>query len=185
MADNSEKLLLLQQNWQEFVSRWRELNNLSIEPDSEWPSPCEYEQDGNWFWRPVKQEEQGENNDFSNVESAIGYPLDSQYTSFFCQFYSDNLDAEHDNGPLQYLQAWSKQDFERLQQNLIGHLLMKQRLKQTPTLFFALTDEEDLNIVVDNVSGSVCLEYVGQEPHKTIAKDLATFISQTRPTKRQ
>ena len=83
---------------------------------------------------------------------------------------------------MQYLQAWSKADFERLQQNLIGHLMMKARLKQSPTLFFAVTDEEDLNIVIDNIKGNVALEYVGKEPHKVLATSLAEFISQTTPS---
>ena len=54
---------------------------------------------------------------------------------------------------------------------------MKQKLKQTPTLFFGLTDQEDLNLVVNNDTGEVCLEYVGKGPHEVLAKDLVAFLS--------
>lgn len=169
--------------WQSFISSWQALAEQQgfpeIESDPDWPSPCQFEQNGKTFWQPVEQNSQAS---FENVEEAIGYKLDSQYKQFFAMYYADNINAQHDNGPLQYLQAWSKADFERLQQNLIGHLLMKQKLKQEPTLFFALTDEEDLNIVVENQTGEIWLEYVGKEPHEKLAESLAEFIAQTQPS---
>ena len=75
----------------------------------------------------------------------------------------------------------SEEDFERLQQNLIGHLLMKQRLKQPPTLFFGLTDEDDFILSVDNASGEVVLEQVGKLPTRCLAPDLATFVDGLTP----
>lgn len=33
------------------------------------------------------------------------------------------------------VQVWSESDFVHMQEILIGHLLMQQRLRQTPTLF--------------------------------------------------
>ncbi len=52
----------------------------------------------------------------------------------------------------------SHHDFERLQQNLIGHILMKQKLKQAITLFFAVTDEDDIILSVNNNTGEVWAE---------------------------
>jgi SecY interacting protein Syd len=82
---------------------------------------------------------------------------------------------------LSLLFAWNKDDFERLQENLIGHILMKRRLKQEETVFFAVTDEEDMIISVDNASGSVWVERVGCKPHKQLSDSLAQFISQLTP----
>jgi len=177
----SEKIELTSQ-WHTFIQSWLALADENgfpqLEPDSNWPSPCEFEQDGKWHWQPQKIEE---SLTFSNVEHAIGFELNDAFKAFFSLYYSENIDAKHSDGYLQYLQAWSKTDFERLQQNLIGHLMMKSRLKQPATLFFALTDEEDLNIVIVNDTGEVALEYVGKEPHKTLAASLPEFIAQTEP----
>lgn len=168
--------------WQNFIDNWLSLAKdkgfPTIEQDPEWPSPCEFEQGGKFHFKPV---EIAENLTFENVEHAMGIKLNQEFTEFFTLFYSDNLDAMHDNGQLQFLQAWSQPDFERLQQNLIGHLMMKQKLKQTATLFIAVTDEDDLNIVINNDTGEVCLEYVGKEPHQTLANNLSEFIAQTQP----
>lgn len=150
-------------------------------PDPDWPSPCEYEQDGQWQWRPTLQKDHGFNSRFTNVGEALGIKIDKQYEAFFTTYFSENIQAKHPNGNLEILFPWSEDDFNRLQQNLIGHLMMKQKLKQFPTLFFALTDEDDLNIVVNNISGEVCLEYVGKEPHQVLAADLSTFLADCEP----
>lgn len=150
-------------------------------PDADWPSPCELEIDGKAQWNPVLQKEVGESNNFDNVASAMGITLDPQFVEYFTLYFSDNIAAQHQDGVLEFLQPWSQDDFLRLQQNLIGHLMMKQRLKQAPTLFFALTDEEDLNLVINNTTGEVCLEYVGKEPHKVVSPNLVSFIKTCTP----
>lgn len=171
--------------WHAFIASLNERAEKSgfpqIEKDPQWPSPCEFEQKGQTFWKPVLQSEVLQHpNSFDNVGHAMDIEIDQQYAEFFSLYFAAGIDAVHERGPLHLLQAWSQDDFERLQQNLIGHLMMKQKLKQEPTLFFALTDEEDLNVVVNNQSGEVCLEYVGKEPHATLAPDLASFIKQCK-----
>ena len=84
------------------------------------------------------------------------------------------------HGACELLQVWNEEDFERLQQNLIGHLLMKKRLKQAPTLFFALTDEDDFVLSVLNSTGEVVLEQVGRPPQKVISPSLPAFIATLR-----
>ncbi len=168
--------------WQNFIDNWFSLANEKGFPtlvhDPDWPSPCEFEHQNDLCWQPVKVDEELS---FENVETALSVELNQEFKLFFTLFYSENIDATHDNGQLQFLQAWSKSDFERLQQNLIGHLMMKSRLKQGATLFIAVTDEDDLNIVINNDTGEVCLEYVGKEPHQVLAANLAEFIAQTQP----
>ncbi|WP_416305687.1 SecY-interacting protein [Neptunicella sp. SCSIO 80796] len=154
---------------------------LTCEFDPDWLSPCqqnEPDKQGLIEWLPVLQQPPG---DFSSVESALGIPIHPDLKLFYTRYWSEVIDARSARGNLQLLQAWNADDFERLQQNLIGHILMKQRLKQPVTLFFAITDEEDFIISVDNQSGEVMLEQVGCIPQETLAPDLATFINQLQP----
>ena len=58
---------------------------------------------------------------------------------------------------------------------------MKQKLKQAETVFFAVTDEEDMIISLDNSSGEVWVERVGCKPHKKLSDSLVDFISQLTP----
>ncbi len=166
----------------EFVSRYTQHHeDLTIEYDPEWPSPCytNSAQPGELVkWQPVRQ---SENNDFRNVEEAMEIALNPQYCAYFTRYFSENLPAKAEQGNCELLQVWNQDDFERLQQNLIGHLLMKKRLKQPPTLFFALTDEDDFILTVDNETGKVMLEQVGKIPAKEIADDLVSFLSGLSP----
>ena len=176
--------------WTQFINSWLETAEKTgypkIEPDSDWPSPCEFEVAGEVYWKPVLINEHSDKTfAFDNVEEALGVQLNKEYTEYFSMYFADGVNAIHDKGPFQFLQAWSEDDFDRLQQNLIGHLLMKDKLKQSPTLFFAVTDEDDLNLVVDNETGNVCLEYVGKEPHEVIASSLSEFIRSAKPAEAQ
>lgn len=170
-----------------------------LEHDEEWPSPCELPLDGTSdeknidnsflsagevFWKPalMKTSAQCEPEfTFDNVESALDMALHCDIKTYFTTLFSESLDASCEEGNLALLFAWNDADFQRLQENLIGHILMKRRLKQAETVFFAVTDEEDMIISIDNQSGSVWVERVGCEPHKRLAKSLAEFISILKP----
>lgn len=154
---------------------------LTTEFDPEWMSPCqtsEPDEQGMIEWQPMLQNPSG---DFSEVENALDLVLHADIKAFFSRYFGEAIDAQSTRGNLQLLQAWNLDDFERLQQNLIGHILMKRRLKQPVTLFFALTDEDDFIISVDNQTGEVTLEQVGCLPQEILAPDLATFLNQLTP----
>lgn len=162
-----------------------------IEQDDEWPSPCEIPHEdgaiehcvlskGQVFWQPVNIDKKQEL-DFDNVESALELILHQDVKTYFTTLYSESLNASCEEGELSLLFAWNKSDFQRLQENLIGHILMKQRLKQKETIFFAVTDEDDMIVSVDNNTGSVWVERVGCDPHKKLADSLALFISKLVP----
>ena len=132
-----------------FVSSYveqAEAEGLKIAFDSEWPSPC-YEttaQDGELVrWSPTLQSPV---QSFSNVEEALSLELNPDYCEYFTRYYSDNLKANAPQGRCELLQVFNTEDFERLQQNLIGHLLMKQRLRQAPTLFVGLSARMTIKI---------------------------------------
>ncbi len=153
-----------------------------VEQDEQWPSPCEQEaavDKGNVFWQPVVIDD--EQLSFDNVESALDFTLHQDIKTYFTTLYSDSLDAKCHEGELSLLFAWNHDDFQRLQENLIGHILMKQRLKQEETIFFAVTDEEDTIISIDNNTGEVWVEQVGCKPHKKLADSITEFISQLTP----
>lgn len=159
---------------------------LVVEYDKDWPSDC-YLAAGSFAsknsgdsadWQPIKRT--GVAN-FKDLENALEMNIHQDVISYYSAYWSDNLSAETDQGYLQLLQPWNPSDFERLQQNLVGHILMKRKLKQPETLFFALTDEEDFMLTVDNASGEVMLEQVGLLPKEVLAPNLATFIQSLQP----
>lgn len=153
-----------------------------VEHDDEWLSPCEQSESesGCVYWQPVAITKDDEVT-FENVESALDLVLHADIKTYFTTMYSGHLDAQTEDGELSLLFAWNKADFERLQENLIGHILMKQRLKQAETVFFAVTDEADMIISVDNETGAVWVEQVGCKPHKKLTDSLAEFIAKLTP----
>jgi SecY interacting protein Syd len=155
---------------------------LMVEYDHDWPSEC-YTRPCNTGdkvnWQPVKRS--GIAN-FNDLEKALEMKIHQDVISYYSAYWSDNLSAETYKGHLQLLQPWNQADFERLQQNLVGHILMKRRLKQPETLFVALTDEDDFILTVDNTSGEVVLEQVGLLPKEVVAPNLAAFIESLQPS---
>lgn len=178
--------LSVKQALENFVSSYlkgyeQSSQNLVIQYDPQWPSPCYQQQGeaGDWVdWLPVKQEKA---NDFTDLEDALGVELNSQLKDFFSSYWSENLSARTQRGGLELLLPWNQDDLIRLQQNLVGHVLMKRRLGQPVTFFFAVTDGDDFNLCVAADSGEVVLEQVGLEPQEVIAPDLATFIASLTP----
>lgn len=154
---------------------------LRIEYDSNWPSDCYQGTADNGKmveWKPAKQ---AGTNSFRNVEQALDITLNPQYCAFFTRYYSHNLLAMAPQGSCELLQVWNDHDFQRLQENVIGHVLMKRRLKQQPTLFFALTDEEDTILSIRNDTGEVMVEQVGKSPVDVVSPSLASFIETLTP----
>jgi len=157
-----------------------------IEHDKQWLSPCELEpqNDTHHYWQPIAVNSEQLNNhsnealSFVNVESALNLKLHQDIKTYFTTIFSGDIEALCHEGQLSLLFAWNQEDFERLQENIIGHILMKQKLKQTETVFFAVTDEEDIIISIDNNNGEVWVERVGCKPHKKLSDSLASFISQ-------
>jgi len=160
-----------------------------IERDELWPSPCEQgtHDDNHNYWQPVavndEQQDDGslEKLSFANVESALELEIHQDVKTYFTTIFSSDIEAKCDEGKLSLLFAWNREDFDRLQENIIGHILMKQRLKQSETVFFAVTDEEDMIISIDNANGEVWVERVGCKPHKKLSDSLTAFIAQLTP----
>lgn len=119
--------------------------------------------------------------DLSGVERGLDITLNAQFKQFFGQFYGGGLPVTHPRGNAELLMVWHDADAERLQQNLIAHLMMKRQLKQRDTLFFAVTDDDDFMISILNSSGEVYLEQVGREVQQKLADSLLDFLLQLAP----
>lgn len=155
---------------------------LVVDYDDDWPSDC-YASSGSKgesvIWQPIKRSGLAH---FNDLEKALEMEIHQDIVSYYSAYWSNNLSAQTNQGELQLLQPWNHDDFDRLQQNLVGHILMKRRLKQPDTLFFALTDADDFILTLDNASGEVMLEQVGLLPKEVLAPNLATFIQSLEPT---
>jgi len=175
----AQSLLLFSKNYlSKYQERYQHLP--IIEKDEQWPSPClESDHDENHqYWQPCDTDLKLT---FENVEQALELTIHDDFKTYFTTLYSDTLDASCDEGALSLLFAWSKDDFQRLQENVIGHVLMKRKLKQPVTLFFALTDDEDMILSLDNDSGEIWVEKVGKKPHKKVASSLSEFVNSLAP----
>lgn len=165
-----------------FLEQYQQkLNHLPlVEIDEQWPSPCLQEKFDDAFmcWSPneIMMELS-----FENVEDALNLPIHESIKTYYSTIFSESIPATCSEGHLQLLFAWSEDDFARLQENLIGHVLMKKKLKQEVTMFFAVTDDESIMLSVKNNNGEVWAEKVGCEPHKKIADSLNDFIKSLKP----
>ncbi|WP_027669815.1 SecY-interacting protein [Rheinheimera baltica] len=177
--------MTLASNYTQFVQQaiqWHQQQQqlLITWADAASPSPCQQGDivDNQVTWQPVLQQPLA---DFSNVEQALELTLHADIKAFYSLYYGAGLAAEHKRGKLALLMVWNSDDVKRLQENIIGHILMKRRLKQRETVFFATTEDDDILLSVLNSTGEVFLEYVGQEVTEKLADDLATFIQDITP----
>ena len=91
--------------------------------------------------------------------------------------WSASLPVRYLDNDLELLQLWNEQDFEHLLANLIGHALEKRRIRQPLTLFFAFVDDDRL-LTLDNQTGVVFLETLGQRQPLEVCPSLAEFLGQ-------
>jgi SecY interacting protein Syd len=147
----------------------------------EWDAPC-YEGEvkyGEIGWKPVRQEPPL---DFSGIERGLQRDLHADVCDFYGAYYAGDLHLHYNNCDFTLLQVLHSEDAERLQRNLVAHVLMKDKLKQDTTLFIGTTEaSDDLMISVDNQTGVVGLEYAGKAQHEKLANSMAELLAGSEP----
>lgn len=138
------------------------------------PSPCVQQSvNEQVFWLPqpftLAQNLDG-------VKRALDMQLQPSVEAWYTAQFAGDMAAAFDGQRCTLLQTWSEEDFQRVQENLIGHLVMQRRLKASPTLFIATTDSELEVIVVCNLTGQVLLEQLGKKKRTILADNVAEFI---------
>mgnify|MGYP004710540081 FL=1 len=118
---------------------------------------------------------------FEAVERALDIQLQPEISAIYTSQFAGDMMATFEQQPITLLQVWSESDFTSLQENLIGHLVMKRRLKQSPTLFIATTESEQDVIALCNLTGEVILEQPGSKNRRTLAADIQTFLNGLQP----
>ncbi|SKA50185.1 SecY-interacting protein [Enterovibrio nigricans] len=164
-----------------FVEAWQSHHGSMPQSDAylELVSPCVLQDtDDVVIWQPVKREELA---DFSNVEDGIGIQLHGDIKAFYAGQYCGDMTASFEGLSVELIQVWSDEDLPRLQENILGHLLMQKRLKQNPTVFIASTHDELDVISICNVSGEVVKERVGTKQRIVLAENVEQFLSQLSP----
>lgn len=169
------------------AASWQQQNQLPlVAHDSDWPSPCEKGEpvDGMVQWQPYALSEP---HSLDNIASALEMELHPDLSALFCHWYADVVSAElrHDGSlmTIELVQAWNQQDFERLQENIIAHVLMQRRIGQAETVFIASCEDEMQIISLLNDSGEIVLEQLGKGVVTTLAASLSEFLALLSPAK--
>ncbi|MGL4859483.1 MAG: SecY-interacting protein [Enterobacteriaceae bacterium] len=115
------------------------------------------------------------------VGRAVDLQLHPDIEVFYTTQYAGDLHGLYQGEPLTLLQAWSAEDFVRLQENLIGHLLTQRRLKLSPTLFLATTSDDTRVISLCNLTGQVLNERLGSRERSQLSDTLACFLTSLQP----
>ncbi len=116
-----------------------------------------------------------------NVERALELQLRPEAHDFYTTQFAGDMCAKWEDNALTLLQVWSLEDFTRLQENLIGHLVTQKRLKLTPTIFLATTDSEMNMVSLCNVTGEVILEQFGSKKRTLLSSSLSEFLKMLSP----
>lgn len=143
------------------------------------PSPCIISStDNSVFWQPKPFLPE---RNVNPVEQAMDIVVQPALHAFYTTQFAGDMTARFASETLTLLQTWSEDDFRRVQENLIGHLVTQRRLKLSPTLFIATLDSELDVISLCNLSGEVIKETLGTRQRVVLAPDLAAFLNHLEP----
>lgn len=131
------------------------------------------------YWQPQPFPQQA---DLSAVEQALNIVLQPDAHRFYTTQLAGDMPARFDSLLLTLLQTWSEDDFLRVQENLIGHLVTQRRLKLSPTLFIATLEDEDLQVIsLCNLTGVVLHEILGTDQRWVLCASLTQFLQTLEP----
>ncbi len=147
----------------------------------EWSSLCQQgkpflseDMQDSIYWQPILKKS---TQDMQGLEKALEIKLHPDISTFFCRYWSEQIDAIFEQGNLSLLFVWNETDMQRLIENQLGHAFHKICNKQNLTFFIACTDA-DYIISVENQSGQVVLERPGYAIEKILSPNLTQFINE-------
>lgn len=179
----------MREQWQQFVQAYVQDTSPEVEYDPTWSSSCldvdeTADQKRVESGTILKWTMQTRNDDnLLNLNEALEFVLPQALADFYCSCYADHLQVHFAGKNLTLLQIWNAEDFAQLQENIIGHVLMKRRLRQRDTVFIGFTDDDEEIIAIDVESQAVIVERVGKEWEIELAPDLPTFVAQLTPVR--
>ncbi len=129
-------------------------------------------------WKPVMRDPVG---DLNNIAEALECSFHPAIHAFYGAAFSGPMSFSFKGLKVSLVQSWNEDDFVRLQENLVAHVLMLKKLKLPITFFLATVPDEQRVISLDNESGLVILEQLGRQQRWVLAEDLPTFLRRLSP----
>ncbi|MFM2485838.1 SecY-interacting protein [Celerinatantimonas yamalensis] len=163
------------------IEHWQDTRFPQQPYDPQWVSPCQKEIDENGLvaWQPELREHPL---DLSATEDALDLCFHPSLSVFYGRYYSETIDVTFTNNQsFAFVQVWNDDDGLRLQENIIAHILMQRKLKQTETVFIATTEDDFKVVSMINHSGEIVLETLGKDQRQHLSDNLAEFLSQLQP----
>lgn len=142
------------------------------------PSPCCCGSADLVLWKPVLREHPV---DIKNVSTALECDFHPDIHAYYGSAFSGEMLFSFKGLTVSLVQPWNDDDFERLQQNLIAHVLMLKKLKLPMTLFLATVRDEQKVVSLDNATGQVILEHLGKSERWVLAETLTDFLGRLSP----
>lgn len=143
------------------------------------PSPCIISStDDAVFWQP--QPFVGENN-LNAVERAFDIVVQPAVHAFYTTQFAGDMHAQFADEKLTLLQTWSEDDFRRVQENLIGHLVTQSA--SSYHLRFLLPHKI---MSLTSFRCAICpvkcaKKLLGTRKRTVLAASLAEFLTQLKP----
>lgn len=164
-----------------YCEAWKKRNGRGPQSDELYgiPSPCITETDDTYvFWQPQPFNPM---DDLSAVEKALDITIRRELHEFYTTQFAGDMQVSFNGLAFMLLQTWSTDDFRRVQENQIGHLLIQRRLKLSPGLFIGTLDSELEVVCVSNLTGEVIIETLGTPRYTRLAPSIDVFLNQLKP----
>lgn len=162
--------------WMSYQQQRGRLVRLSV--DENRPSPCCDSETNSLHWHPVFRESAV---NLENLESALDCSFHPTIHAYFGSAFSGSMTFLFKGLKLTLVQPWNDEDFIHLQENLVAHILMLKKLKLPITFFLATVSNEQRIVSLDNETGAVILEQLGQKKRWVLANDLSSFLQRLSP----
>ncbi|SET11937.1 SecY-interacting protein [Thorsellia anophelis] len=182
MKQENETTSALLELTNRFIVAWQEQvgsNPYNTVYDS-MDSPCvqKFNDESEVYWLPHKRRNTIK---LEGVERGMEMKIQNSVHDFYGSQYSGNISIVFNEQEYLLLQAWNEDDFIRLQENIIGHLVSQRKAKRQPSVFIGTTSDDDYVLSCCNLTGHVVIDRLSKKNQVVLAPDIATFLNQSTP----